>query len=399
MTSSNESDSSDRWEFDNALWRDPAEVVSMWHNASRIDREKLRYSVSGEWWDTLEANDLTLLVSREYEHVVIALSVVNGHPTVSFLPIPHPSGMVMDFTRGLIHIASTRNPNQVYDLKPVTRLGERGKAHVPSLRGTPLMPIGSHYYPGSLYLHDLAIISGSLYANAVGENAVVRLAPDGSRKRAWWPKCIESADGPVFSRNHIQLNSIASGSGLRNSFFTASSDTISYRRPGHKNYPVDGRGVVFSGRTKKVFARGLTRPHSARLHQGQIWVNNSGYGELCLVTQKTVTPIARLPGWTRGLSLNGNTAFIGTSRVIPRFRHYAPGLDLNLSTCGVYAVDVTSGRVLGSITWSKGSQIYSVLGVPRSFTTGFPFDANGRTSTSYLEALFYAFETDNEKGG
>lgn len=398
MTSSRDTRSKDRWASDDALWRDPADVVSMWHNASNVDPQKLRYSVKGDWWDTLDAHDLTLLVSREYEHLVIALSVVEGKPAVSFMPIPHPSGMVLDPKRGVVHIASTRNPNQIFNLKPATRLGERSDVDLPALSNAPLLPVSSQFHPGSLYVHDLAMISNALHANAVGQNAVVRLAPDGSRKRLWWPECIETDDGPVFSQNHIQLNSIAAGSSLKNSFFTASSDTISSRRPGHKNYPVDGRGVVFSGKTRRVFAKGLTRPHSARLHQGQLWVDNSGYGELSLVTRDSITPVTRLPGWTRGLSLNGNVAFVGTSRVLPRFRNYAPGLDLDSSACGVHAIDITSGRVLGSITWNTGNQVFSVLDVPRSFTTGFPFDAKGKTSKSYFASLFYAFETDNEEG-
>ena len=48
----------------------------------------------------------------------------------------------------------------------------------------------------------------------------------------------------------------------------------SARRPGHLNFPVDGRGVIFSGRTRDVVATGLTRPHSARLHEGTITVED-----------------------------------------------------------------------------------------------------------------------------
>ena len=36
-----------------------------------------------------------------------------------------------------------------------------------------------------------------------------------------------------------------------------------------------------------------------------------------------------LPGWTRGLWFHGSTAFVGASRVIPRFSNYAPGFDVD----------------------------------------------------------------------
>ena len=70
------------------------------------------------------------------------------------------------------------------------------------------------------------MIGGDLHANAVGENAVVRLDDDGRAQRVWWPKCIETESGPVFGRNHLQLNSIAAGNDLADSYFSASSRQV-----------------------------------------------------------------------------------------------------------------------------------------------------------------------------
>src|SRR5204863_6287126 len=134
--------------------------------------------------------------------------------------------------------------------------------------------------PGCLYLHDLALVGGELYGNAVGQNAVVRLSPEGRYERVWWPRSIERAGRPDFRRNYLQLNSIAAGRDLAGSFFSASAEAPSPRRPGQRHFPVDRRGVIFSGATREPVARGLTRPHSARLWQGALWVDNSGYGEV-----------------------------------------------------------------------------------------------------------------------
>ena len=86
---------------------------------------------------------------------------------------------------------------------------------------------------------------------------------------------------------------------------------ISNRRPGHKNFPVDKRGVIFSGKSKEVYAGGLTRPHSARLFQNKVWVDNSGYGELGYAEQNQFKPVIRLPGWTRGLCFNSSISICG----------------------------------------------------------------------------------------
>ncbi|TJX04526.1 MAG: DUF4915 domain-containing protein, partial [Mesorhizobium sp.] len=60
----------------------------------------------------------------------------------------------------------------------------------------------------------------------------------------------------------------------------------------------------------------------------------------------SVEIVARLRGWTRGLCAIGNLAIVGTSRIIPRFRAYAPGLEPDRCVCGLHAVDIKSGRVV-----------------------------------------------------
>jgi hypothetical protein len=61
-----------------------------------------------------------------------------------------------------------------------------------------LLPVRSHYYPGCLYLHDLAMIQNKLYANSVGQNCIISLEADGGTPIAWWPNCIETPAGPIF---------------------------------------------------------------------------------------------------------------------------------------------------------------------------------------------------------
>jgi len=359
----------------------------------RATPQLLRHTTKGAWWETLEAGDITLLVTREYEHLVIALAVESGRPRVTFMPLPHPSGLAVDRSRGVIYIASTRNPNQIYDLAPVTGVHARQDRHVSPPRGRPLVPLRTRFLPGSLYAHDLAVIGGSLHVNAVGCNAVAKLCEDGNYDLVWWPRAIETTDGLVFGRNHLQLNSIAAGRDLGTSFFSASTDRISVRRPGHRNFPVNRRGVIFSGATREPVVRGLTRPHSARLHNGRLWIDNSGYGELAVADPQTGSfeCVTALSGWTRGLCLHKGLAFVGTSRVIPRFRQYAPGLDADRSVCGVHAVDIHSGTIVGSLTWPYGNQVFAVELVSRDFTNGFPFVHRGTRAVADARELFYAF--------
>ena len=239
------------WARRDAEWRDTAQVASHWEEASAVEPSLLRFRVRGEFWETLDRAKATLLVTREYEHLVVALMVAGGEPSSTYMRIPHPSGLVYDGDRRVVHLASTRNPNQILGLRPVTGLLRRADVERGNYRGRPLVPVSARFYPGSTYLHDLSLVGGKLHANALGENAVVRIGDSGRLERVFWPRCIERRGRPRFDQNYIQLNSIAAGPTILDSFFSASVDTVTSRRPGHRNFPVDGRGVIFSDATRE----------------------------------------------------------------------------------------------------------------------------------------------------
>ena len=385
----------DLWARHSAEWRDTAQVTSFWKEAGEIDQALLKYKVKGPFFEILEKLEISLIVSREYEHLLFCLSSKNGEPAISYLPLPHPSGVAVDEKRNHVFVASTRNPNQLLEMRPLTGFHSRQDVRVPKSSAGALMVTRSLFLPGCVYMHDLALIGGVLHANAVGHNAVISIdfdqGIDEGFQRVWWPKCIENHKGPVFGQNHIQLNSIAAGESIAESFFSASSAGLDKLRPGDADYPVDRRGVIFSGKTREPICTGLTRPHSARLNGKQLFVDNSGYGELCLVSKGKGDPVARLPGWTRGLCIEEDIAFVGTSRVIPRFRQYAPGLDVDKSICGVHAVSLKTGKVLGSVVWPSGNQIFAVQGMVRLMSSGLPFAMKRDAEIEKL--TFYAFKT------
>jgi uncharacterized protein (TIGR03032 family) len=387
------------WEGHDRDWRAPEQAATFWREAVRTDPRLLDGYAYGRWWETLAGLGITVLVSREYEHLLMAMCPTTGSPRVTFMPLPHPSGIAVDRRNRRVLVASTRNPNQVYEFQPAVGRVTRGDvaARTAGSASRPLVPVASRLYPGCLYIHDLAFVGRSLHANAVGQNAVIRL---GSAKAtvAWWPASIERRGRPDLTQNYLQLNSIAAGATLRTSYFSASGDHMGRRRPGDPKYPVRGRGVIFSGETRQVVTRGLTRPHSARRYRGQVWVANSGYGEIrrADLPATTSTLVLKAPGWTRGLAFVDGVGLMGTSRVIPRFRAYAPGLDLDQSVCGVHAFDAGTGRLLGGYIWPSGNQIFAVDWLDVRWSDGLPFQA-GLRHPAEEAALFYAFTTEQPR--
>lgn len=371
----------DLWTVHGRAWRDPEAVAAHWTEAADVNPRLLQTRERGAFWEELERLGIVLLISREYEHFVMGLSTREGRPHATYLALPHPSGVAVDPTGPRVVVASTRNPNQVVELQAVED---------PDSGDSVLMPRSATFHPGRLYLHDLVFVGGQLHGNATGINAVVRLDGAVAAEPVWWPRAIEQEGVPDLTRNTVQLNSIAAGDSLEKSFFSASAARVSARRPGHRNFPVDGRGVVFSGASREPVCTGLTRPHSARLGGGRLWVDNSGYGELGVVEDGCFEPVTRLPGWTRGLCLVDDVAIVGTSRVLPRFRQYAPGLDERRSECAVHVIDVRTGAVRGSLRWPEGNQIFAVERLPRGAGLGFPF-SGGRRSPARVRSLFYGF--------
>jgi len=322
-----------------SMLRDPSQVTGLW-SQGQMDPRALAAQADVGWRRTLAKLGVTLLVTREYEHLLLALS--KGSTT--WMHLPHPSGLAVDRKARALHVACTRNPNLLLELQ-----GERT-----------LLPRRARFLPGRTYLHDLAFIGGELHGNSVGQNAVVCLDYEEGAKRVWWPRSIEKGGKRVFGRNHLQLNSIAAGRTLAGSYFSASVPEPLPQVPGDLDYPVDGRGVVFSGATREPMGGGLTRPHSARLYRGEVWVDNSGYGEVGRMASGRFRPLAKLEGWTRGLCFVKGVLIVGTSKVLPRFHAYAPGLDHRKSRCGLVALDPSNGKVLGRLTFPHGNQIFAI---------------------------------------
>ncbi|MEN9507083.1 MAG: hypothetical protein RI958_3009 [Actinomycetota bacterium] len=369
--------------------REPDQVVSLSATGWLWDEHAVDHQTTPGFVEALADLGVTLIVSREYEHFVMALSADERGLAVSVARLPHPSGIVVDRALHQVHIACTRNPNQVitYGVSP----GCIERDDVPSPLSSPpaLAPISTRFLPGSMYLHDLAFVDGRLVGNAVGMNAIVDLGQSGP-DLVWWPSSIEDDGIARHGRNLLQLNSIAAGPTLAESYFTASTEAPGPRLPGDPLWEVDRNGVIFRG-DQTVVARGLTRPHSARLAgDGSLWVDDSGYGRLCRVDDTGLDTVAAFDGWTRGLCMIGDMAIVGTSRVLPRFRAYAPGLDAAQSRCGLHVVDLRTGTVVGSSWFPNGDQIFAIDWLPSSITRDFVGGAT-RPDPETTTAAWYSY--------
>jgi len=120
-------------------------------------------------------------------------------------------------------------------------------------------------------------------------------------------------------------------------------------------------GVLIDLESDEVIARGLSMPHSPRWYAGQLWVLHSGTGGLGTIDPSTgqYREVAALPGFTRGLDFCGPLAFVGLSQV--RESAVFSGIPiaerpLEERSCGVWVVDIQTGRVVALVKFEDAVQ-------------------------------------------
>jgi uncharacterized protein (TIGR03032 family) len=131
-------------------------------------------------------------------------------------------------------------------------------------------------------------------------------------------------------------------------------------------------GLLMDIETNEILLRGLSMPHSPRWYNNQLYVLESGYGNLSIVERGATrpSPLATLPGFTRGLDFYGPLAFIGLSQV--RESATFSGLPLierlgEERTCGVWVVHLETGQTLGFLRFESGVQeIFAVQVLPNT---------------------------------
>ena len=191
------------------------------------------------------------------------------------------------------------------------------------------------------------------------------------------------------AEDRCHLNGLAMRDGTP-AFVTAVSTTDVHE--GWREHRRDG-GVILDVASGEVVARGLSMPHSPRLHEGRLFVLNSGAGEFCSVdfASGKFEPVCFCPGYARGLAIVGNFAVIGLSTCRENRTFSGLPLDAALAAknvqprCGLQVVDLRTGDVVHSLTITGlVRELYDVAilpGVRAPSALGFKTEEIRRTIT------------------
>jgi len=191
------------------------------------------------------------------------------------------------------------------------------------------------------------------------------------------------------AEDRCHLNGLAMRDGVP-AFATAASATDT--REGWREHRRDG-GVIIDVPGGEIVARGLSMPHSPRLHRGRLYVLNSGAGEFGAVDLASgkFEPICFCPGYARGLAMADDFAILGLS--LCREERTVSGLPLDEAfaarkaeaRCGLQIVNLRTGTVAHTLT-IRGvvRELYDVVilpGVRRPSALGFRTEEIRRTIT------------------
>lgn len=208
------------------------------------------------------------------------------------------------------------------------------------------------YWTGDLNVHDLAFAADGLWLVNTRFCCLAALSDRFSFEPRWKPSFVTE----LAPEDRCHLNGLAVVEG-RPRYITALGETDS--AGGWRAGKATG-GVVIDIESGAVLVRGLSMPHSPRWFHQQLWVLNSGAGELWAVDPRNGqhVVVAAFPGYLRGLCILGRYALVGLCQI--REKHIFGGLPVQRRheklLCAVALLDLKDGQILGMLEFTSGCQ-------------------------------------------
>lgn len=320
---------------------------------SPAEYREVRFEYSADFPIVLSQLKISLLVSTYQAGKLAVIGTRDGKVTFEFHHLDQAMGIAVGPQR--VALGSRR---QIYFLHPTPELA-------PTLE-----PRGTHdgcwvtrssFFTGSVHAHELAWGTDGLWVVNTLFSTLCTLHEDYSFVPRWRPPFIRE----LAAEDRCHLNGLAMQNG-QPKFVTAMSET---NEPGGWRPTKASTGCIIDVPSGETVARGFAMPHSPRLHEGRLWVLDSGKGHLTLVDPASGRSecVERVPGYTRGMCLHGPFAFVGLSRI--RETSVFGGLPLEEQRdelrCGVAIIDLRIGRTVAVLKFLSGvEEIFAVDVLP-----------------------------------
>ena len=182
------------------------------------------------------------------------------------------------------------------------------------------------YTTGDLDIHDVAVGADGrvVFVNTLF-SCLATTSARASFRPVWRPPFISK----LAAEDRCHLNGLAMEDGSPRYVTAVSRSDVA---DGWRDRRDDG-GCVVDVASGEVVADGLSMPHSPRLHDGRLWLLESGTGHLGTVDRGTgaFAPVTFCPGYLRGLAFAGDFAVVGLSKCRENRTFSGLRLDQNLA--------------------------------------------------------------------
>ncbi|HJT36457.1 MAG TPA: TIGR03032 family protein [Pirellulales bacterium] len=294
---------------------------------------EFHYSQSDSFVALLAQSNASLLVTTYQANKLLVVRAAGNGLSTLVRTFDQPMGLAISGRRLAL---GTRN--QVWFLRDAPDIAPR------------IEPAGMHdacYLPrschvtGDIRCHEIAWAGDELWIVNTRFSCLCTLDPDYSFVPCWRPPFITA----LAAEDRCHLNGlVVEKDGPR--YVTALGETDT--QGGWRQNKAQG-GCLIDVPSGEVVCCGLSMPHSPRLHDGRLWVLESGTGRLLLVDAECGLreTVAEVPGFARGLVFAGHYAFMGLSKIreTSTFGGLPIAERISKLKCGVAVVDVRRGEV------------------------------------------------------
>ena len=295
----------------------------------------------------------SLLVSTYQTGKVVCVRRDGAALNTHFRRFDSPMGMA--WRGGRLAIGSKAQVHEYHDVPAVAAKLEPAGKH-----DSCFVPRRSHY-TGDIRIHDVAFAGDGFWFVATRFSCLATLDANHSFVPRWRPPFITA----LAAEDRCHLNGLCVvDDEVRYVTALGTTDVAG----GWRENKARG-GVVMDVRSNEIVASGLSMPHSPRWYRDRLWVLESGEGAIGHVDVETgaVETVAKLPGFTRGLTFAGPLAFVGLSEV--RESTTFGGLPLTgrleERQCGVWVVNIETGQTVAMLRFEDLVQeIFEVLLLP-----------------------------------
>jgi uncharacterized protein (TIGR03032 family) len=313
----------------------------------------IEVKTTGHFVALLDRLKLSLALSVKPNHIIF-LGALDGALTIEATRVAQPMGLAATHER--LAFASARS---IVVLVNASRLaaGYPGK---PDYYDAYFIPRRMHF-TGECLMHDMVFAGNAIIGANTNFSCICRIDDRFSFTPLWRPSFVSE----LRPQDRCHLNGFAGQDGkLRYVTTLAGTDT----KQGWREQP-DFTGMLIDTEKNRVLRDDLCLPHSPRLAQDELYLLNSGKGEVHRIDRESgaSTVLATLPGFTHGLCEHAGVLFVGLSQNRTTRKDTPPPVAQGTAAliCGVVAMEAATGRQIGMAEFTTAiTEVYDIQKLP-----------------------------------